>query len=84
MPYKYSIIVIIIIIIFLLLNIFYIWLRNRETLFKMFSYVSCQIPFTYKISLWGGKEMKSDIPDKNCFSTFNPPSEDLKVSYIYF
>ena len=50
----------------------------------MFSYVSCQIPFTYKISLWGGKEMKSDIPDKNCFSTFNPPSEDLKVSYIYF
>lgn len=45
---------------------------------------SCQIPFTYKISLWGEKEMKSDIPDKNCFSTFNPPSEDLKVSYIYF
>lgn len=38
-----------------------------------------KIPFTYKISLWGGKEMKSDIPDKNCFSTFNPPSEDLKA-----
>lgn len=51
---------------------------------KCYLMFSCQIPFTYKISLWGGKEMKSDIPDKNCFSTFNPPSEDLKVSYIHF
>lgn len=38
-----------------------------------------QISLTYKISLWGEKDAKSDFPDKNCFSTFNPPSEDLEA-----
>ncbi|KAL9952403.1 hypothetical protein ACROYT_G039653 [Oculina patagonica] len=48
---------------------------------SIFSYASeeKQIPFTYKVFLWGDEETQSTTPEENCFSIFNPPSESLQA-----
>lgn len=38
-----------------------------------------KITFTYKISLWGSEEKRTSILDKDCFSSLNPPSENLQM-----
>lgn len=37
-----------------------------------------QIPFIFKIFLWGNEETPSRVTEKDCFSRFNPPSESLQ------